>query len=272
MEALWCGPPPNVDLLVSQTVLQYSAAFDPNAVAVSDNGSVATVGKRIYSTTFVGNFDSLLTADALGRFFAPLGGASVVGDAADAQMSVAIDADGVISTATLDSGTSHIQIARYNSSPGEMLAALCAEASGHPGARAVGALFSGRALPPGVRWRPTRAAVADLRRESVRRSRAAAVAKTRGSPESTNGDRYVELGRRSRARLGRIRRVDERPERTPNGRDPADLSVGGPELQARWQFSVCRMPAQPSNGTAPNRPECRAARNTSFQRGRARGP
>ena len=64
--------------VASNVVLTSSSRFDPTALAISDNGEVATVGLNFYNDSRQSGDDVVLTGDELGRSLQPLGIARAV--------------------------------------------------------------------------------------------------------------------------------------------------------------------------------------------------
>jgi len=114
----------------SNVVLTSSANFDPTALAIADNGQVATVGFNAYA---VGANDVVLTGDELGRFLQPVGIARIVPltgyEQLEAKISVAIPATGQIAAVALDFNGSRFFTDTYGATPASLLAELCASSS-----------------------------------------------------------------------------------------------------------------------------------------------
>jgi hypothetical protein len=122
--------------IASQAVLTSSDWFDPTALAVSDDGAVATVGVNTYVSGLSRNHAVILVGDQLGRHLEPLGiGRFVTTDfdlgslAAIGKMSVAVTSSGELFSVALASDGSRIFSDSYGASPGSLLQQLCAAAS-----------------------------------------------------------------------------------------------------------------------------------------------
>jgi hypothetical protein len=118
--------------VVSDVVLTSSSPFDPTALAISDNGEVATVGLNFYNDPRNVGTDVVLTGDELGRFLQPLGIARAVTTAVgqvEGQISVAMSADGEISAVAIDFHGSRFYTDSWGASPATLLSQLCAAAS-----------------------------------------------------------------------------------------------------------------------------------------------
>jgi hypothetical protein len=178
----------------SNVVLTSSANFDPTALAISDNGQVATVGFNFYA---VGANDVVLTGDELGRFLQPVGMARIVPagyEQLEAKISVAMPSTGEIAAVALDFNGSRFFTDTYGATPATLLAQLCASSSraitaaewqtyfpGEPYTPACASAAPMRALdvtPPAVlpqiavpvRRAPRRRTVGQARREPTPRS------------------------------------------------------------------------------------------------------
>jgi len=118
--------------VVSDVVLTSSSNFDPTALAISNNGEVATVGLNFYNDAGGLGNDVVLTGDELARFLQPLGIARAVTPAVgqvERQMSVAMSADGQISAVGIDFHSSRFFTDSWGASPAALLSQLCAAAS-----------------------------------------------------------------------------------------------------------------------------------------------
>jgi hypothetical protein len=115
----------------TDVVLTSSSIFDPSALAISDNGEVATVGLNFYSgIDGVHGTYAVLTGDELGRFLQPLGSARQAPVAQpEARMSVAMPASGQIAAVALDFDGTRFFTDSWGASPDSLLSQLCASAS-----------------------------------------------------------------------------------------------------------------------------------------------
>ena len=113
-------------------VLTSGSDFDPTALAISDNGEVATVGLNFYSDIdgAHGTY-SVLTGDELGRSLQPLGTARIApaSDQPEARMSVAIPTPGQIAAVAIDSDGNRFFTDLWGTTPGSLLSQLCTAAS-----------------------------------------------------------------------------------------------------------------------------------------------
>src|SRR5262249_44287958 len=116
----------------SNVVLTSSTPFDPTALAISDNGQVATVGITYYTDFRNDSTYVVLTGDELGRFLQPVGIGRMVPNGqpqAQSQMSVAIPSTGQIESVTLDFNGSRFFTDAYGATPATLLAQLCPSSS-----------------------------------------------------------------------------------------------------------------------------------------------
>ncbi|HTD48962.1 MAG TPA: hypothetical protein VK771_00095, partial [Acidimicrobiia bacterium] len=126
------GAAPGPTDVASNVVLTSSSIFDPTALAISDNGEVATVGLNFYNDSRGSGDDVVLTGDELGRLLQPLGIARSVTHAVgqvEGQISVAMSADGQISAVAIDFHSSRFFTDSWGASPATLLSQLCAAAS-----------------------------------------------------------------------------------------------------------------------------------------------
>ena len=130
--AIWnLGSMSNAPDLASDVVLTSSSPFDPTALAISDNGEVATVGLNFYNDVREDGTDVVLTGDELGRFLQPLGIARDVTPAVgqvEGQISVGMPADGEIAAVAIDFHGSRFFTDSWGASPATLLSQLCAAA------------------------------------------------------------------------------------------------------------------------------------------------
>ena len=111
----------------SDVVLTSALLFDPSALALSDNGAVATVGFDSAN----GGTGVALTGDELGRLLKPLGIARSITPSVgqvQGQMSVAMPTTGEVVAVDADFGSSRFFADTYSASPGPLLSELCAAA------------------------------------------------------------------------------------------------------------------------------------------------
>jgi TIR domain len=123
------GGIPNGVGVSSNVVLTSAATFDPTALAIADNGQVATAGFSFYPTN-INNV--VLTGDELGRFLQPVGIARIVPPRVpqtEGQISVAIPATGQIGAVALDANGSRFFTDTFGATPAALLAQLCASSS-----------------------------------------------------------------------------------------------------------------------------------------------
>jgi hypothetical protein len=116
----------------SNIVLTSASAFDPTALAISDNGQVATVGFGAYPDLRNGGNSVVLTGDELGRFLQPVGIARIVPPSisqTEGQISVGMPATGQIAAVALDFNGSRFFTDTYGATPATLLAQLCASSS-----------------------------------------------------------------------------------------------------------------------------------------------
>jgi hypothetical protein len=125
------GSPGGADVS-SNIVLTSVSQFDPTALAISDNGQVATVGFDAYPDLRNGGNAVVLAGDELGRFLQPVGIARVVPAPAsptEGQMSVGMPATGQIAAVALDFNGTRFFTDTYGATPATLLAQLCASSS-----------------------------------------------------------------------------------------------------------------------------------------------
>src|SRR6185369_15290867 len=118
--------------LSSNIVLTSSSPFDTTALAIADNGQVATVGINYYLDFRNDSSYVVLTGDELGRFLQPVGVGRMVPagqSQPQSQMSVAMPASGQIASVTLDFNGSRFFTDMYGATPATLLAQLCASSS-----------------------------------------------------------------------------------------------------------------------------------------------
>jgi hypothetical protein len=116
----------------SNVVLTSATTFDPTALAIADNGQVATVGFSYYPDSRNGGNVVVLTGDELGRFLQPVGIARSIPPTVaptEGQMSVAMPAAGQIAAVALDFNGSRFFTDTYGATPATLLAQLCASSS-----------------------------------------------------------------------------------------------------------------------------------------------
>ncbi|MGO9875008.1 MAG: TIR domain-containing protein [Acidimicrobiia bacterium] len=130
--AIWnLGSTSNTQDVASDVVLTSSSTFDPTALAISDNGEVATVGLNFYNDVRGDGTDVVVTGDELGRFLQPLGIARDVTPAVgqvEGQISVGMPADGEIAAVAIDFHGSRFFTDSWGASPATLLSQLCAAA------------------------------------------------------------------------------------------------------------------------------------------------
>ena len=123
------GGRPDVE---SDVVLTSTSYFDPKALAISDNGQVATVGLDYYTGPPNHDTMSVMTGDELGRYLQPLGIArivSVAGARIGGQISVAMADTGEIAAVAQDLSASRFFTDTWSASPATLLSQLCASSS-----------------------------------------------------------------------------------------------------------------------------------------------
>ncbi len=126
------GGSSNGEAVSSNVVLTSATPFDPTALAIADNGQVATVGFSYYPDPRNGGNVVVLTGDELGRFLQPVGIARSIPPTiapTEGQMSVAMPATGQIAAVALDFNGSRFFTDTYGATPPTLLAQLCASSS-----------------------------------------------------------------------------------------------------------------------------------------------
>jgi hypothetical protein len=216
--------------VASQAVLTAPYNFDPTALAVSNDGAVATVGVNIYPTNLNRNYAVMLVGDQLGRHLQPLGVARFISSPVVGQMSVAATSSGELFSVARASDGSRIFSDSYGASPGRLLQQLCAAASVVITAEQWGTYFPGEPYRPACTARsqlwpwnfgvPHRMAVQPVMSASIPRERSPHVPR----PPATTYRRSAASGI-VRATPGRLvrrtsrrasERVDDRIAATPS--------------------------------------------------------
>jgi hypothetical protein len=126
---IWSLASANGPTITSRAVLTSSYFFDPTALAVTDDGAVATVGFNIYPLSYLQrNYAVPLIGDELGRNFQPLGVAHFI-SAPVGQMAVAAPTPGEVTAVTLDTNSARSFVDIYGASPAKLLQDLCTASS-----------------------------------------------------------------------------------------------------------------------------------------------
>ncbi len=116
----------------SDVVLTSKSFFDPTALAISNNGEVATVGQNYYQGSGNRPTDVVLTGDELGRFLQPLGVARIAssefGQVAG-RIAVAMPETGEVVAVALDFNGSRFFADTWGATPADLLGQLCRSSS-----------------------------------------------------------------------------------------------------------------------------------------------
>jgi hypothetical protein len=183
----------------SDVVLTSSANFDPSALAISDNGEVATVGLNYYGDLGGHGTVAVLTGDELGRSLQPLGIARISAPGQpEAQMSVAMPASGQIDAVALDSNGTRFFTDSWGAAPDSLLSQLCAAASRPLTSAEWDVYFPGEPYAPGCS-QPPAAAPWDINASPPAAQTMAVQTPASGVPRSALGFRtaLVSAGRLS---------------------------------------------------------------------------
>jgi hypothetical protein len=119
--------------VVSDVVLTSSSFLDPTALAISDNGEVATAGLNFYGDYANDQTEVVLTGDELGRLLQPLGIGRIFppppgqpdAKIPEGQISVALPVTGETVSVALDFNASRFFVDTFATSPGVLLDQLC---------------------------------------------------------------------------------------------------------------------------------------------------
>ena len=118
--------------VVTDVVLTSFSFFDPTALAISDNGEVATVGNLYYGDPRFDGTEVVLTGDELGRFLQPLGLARIYPASAatlEGPISVAMPSSGNIVSVAIDFNASRFFVDSFGAPPATLLTQLCTASS-----------------------------------------------------------------------------------------------------------------------------------------------